>query len=128
MFGAPAAAQSNGLLTILSSIILCTTFDIFDVNSYDVNAYDVNTCDVNSHDVNTDDVNSYDVNTCPLNYECSSIHDHSMYCSVQLEIVYREQLSQLNTMGFTDAARNIQALTGKSFDIDVVIDMLNYCL
>merc|ERR1711971_493718 len=44
--------------------------------------------------------------------------------NVQPEIVYRDQLSQLNSMGFSDAAANIAALIATGGNVQAAIDRL----
>ena len=43
---------------------------------------------------------------------------------VQPEILYRDQLSQLNSMGFNDAQANIQALIATGGNVQAAIDRL----
>jgi len=43
---------------------------------------------------------------------------------VQPEILYREQLSKLNTMGFTDAEKNIAALVATGGNVNAAIDRI----
>ena len=45
-------------------------------------------------------------------------------CIVQPEILYRDQLSQLNNMGFTDAQANIQALIATGGNVEAAVDRL----
>ena len=47
-----------------------------------------------------------------------------MFFTVQPEILYRDQLSQLNSMGFTDAAANIRALIATGGNVQAAIDRL----
>merc|ERR1712176_1344958 len=44
--------------------------------------------------------------------------------NVQPAILYRDQLSQLNAMGFTDAEANIQALIATGGNVQAAIDRL----
>merc|ERR1711879_398342 len=44
--------------------------------------------------------------------------------NVQPEILYRDQLSQLNSMGFSDAAANIAALIATGGNVQAAIDRL----
>ena len=43
---------------------------------------------------------------------------------MQPEILYRDQLSQLNAMGFTNAQNNIRALTQTGGNLQAAIDKL----
>jgi len=45
-------------------------------------------------------------------------------CVVQPEILYREQLAQLNSMGFTDAQANIQALVATGGNVSAAVDRI----
>lgn len=44
--------------------------------------------------------------------------------AVQPAIVYREQLAQLNAMGFTNAEQNIRALVNTGGNIEAAVDRL----
>ena len=44
--------------------------------------------------------------------------------TVQPAILYRDQLSQLNAMGFTDAEANIQALIATGGNVQAAVDRL----